>query len=270
MSKSQFTFDKFCDDLGPAKVVHTYDPCCDLRAVVVIDNVACGRMAAEARLGGVITGRGGTVLVHVGDGDGRLAPLRAALEASDLPCTSFYPTHVNRSRSLLNEAIAFADAGGFIDFTASTRPEFIADGEVPALEALRIAVDAGVPAARLTVTSDAGGSLPLYVDGDFKGLEAATPDCLLNLIFETARQTPDRLPQIIAAMTLNPATALRLSGVGRIAPSCDANLLLLDFRSGHVTDVMCRGHWLMRRGRINPMQSSVLRGQDNAQCDATV
>lgn len=52
-TKSHFKFESFCDDLGPAKVVHIFDPCCQLRAMVVVDNVACGpsiggvRMAAD-------------------------------------------------------------------------------------------------------------------------------------------------------------------------------------------------------------------------------
>lgn len=48
-----FEYERFCDDFGPAKVVHLYDPGAGLRAIVVVDNVACGpslggiRMAAD-------------------------------------------------------------------------------------------------------------------------------------------------------------------------------------------------------------------------------
>ncbi len=45
-----FAFDSFCDDLGPAKVVHIYDPDCDLRGVVVVDNVACGPSIGGIRM----------------------------------------------------------------------------------------------------------------------------------------------------------------------------------------------------------------------------
>ena len=209
------------------------------------------RIAAEARLGGVLTGCRGAVLVHVGEGSSRLAPLRAALDSSDLPVTSFYPTHCNRNRPLLDEAIAFARAGAFIDFTASTLPEFIAAGEVPALDALGIALADGVPAGQVTLSSDAGGSLPYYEDGELKGLQAATPDCLLALIFETARTNRDLLPQVIAAMTSNPASALGLAEAGRIAPQANASLLLIDPRSSVLSDVMCRGRWLMRAGILD-------------------
>jgi glutamate dehydrogenase/leucine dehydrogenase len=53
MSSTLFSIDSFCDELGPSKVVHVYDPRARLRAVVVVDNTACGpaiggvRMAAD-------------------------------------------------------------------------------------------------------------------------------------------------------------------------------------------------------------------------------
>ena len=50
MSTTAFTFDQYCDDLGPAKVVHVYDPCCGLRGIVVIDNVACGPSIGGVRM----------------------------------------------------------------------------------------------------------------------------------------------------------------------------------------------------------------------------
>lgn len=50
MSTTSFTFETFCDDLGPAKVVHLYDPCCQLRAIVVVDNVACGPSIGGVRI----------------------------------------------------------------------------------------------------------------------------------------------------------------------------------------------------------------------------
>ncbi len=53
MSNTTFDYGHFCDEIGPIKVVHIYDPASGLKAIVVIDNVACGpaiggvRMAAD-------------------------------------------------------------------------------------------------------------------------------------------------------------------------------------------------------------------------------
>jgi glutamate dehydrogenase/leucine dehydrogenase len=56
MSASTFVIELSCDDLGPEKVVHVYEPRSGLRGVVVVDNTACGpaiggvRMAADVSL----------------------------------------------------------------------------------------------------------------------------------------------------------------------------------------------------------------------------
>ena len=50
MNGTEFTLESFSDDLGPAKVVHLYDPSCGLRAIVVIDNVACGPSIGGVRM----------------------------------------------------------------------------------------------------------------------------------------------------------------------------------------------------------------------------
>jgi glutamate dehydrogenase (NAD(P)+) len=47
---------EFCDDLGPSRVLHLYDPRSGMRGILVVDNVACGaaiggvRMAADVDL----------------------------------------------------------------------------------------------------------------------------------------------------------------------------------------------------------------------------
>lgn len=45
----------FCDELGPAKVLHLWDPSCGLRGVLVIDNVACGPSIGGVRMAPDIT-----------------------------------------------------------------------------------------------------------------------------------------------------------------------------------------------------------------------
>ncbi len=41
---------QFCDDLGPEKIVTLYDPATNMRAIVVVDNVACGPSIGGTRM----------------------------------------------------------------------------------------------------------------------------------------------------------------------------------------------------------------------------
>ncbi len=210
------------------------------------------RVAADASLGGTLAGIGGRVMLHVGDGDSRLGPMRAALEGSDLPPAVFYPTHVNRSPALLDEAVAFTRTGGFVDITVSTTPELVAAGDLPALEALQRATAAGAAVDRLTLSSDAGGSLPVYTDGRLTGISAANPGVLLELLQETMREQPSLVPLVMSALTANPARALALSDRGRLRPGLRADLLLIEPGSGRLAGVLCGGRWLNRQGPAGP------------------
>lgn len=55
MKSDGFEMERFCDDLGPAKVVHVYEPGCGLRGMVVVDNVACGPAIGGVRMAEDVT-----------------------------------------------------------------------------------------------------------------------------------------------------------------------------------------------------------------------
>ena len=211
------------------------------------------RIAADARLGGIISGTGGTVLVHLGDGAARLTPIYDALEGSDLPVSSFYPTHCNRNAELLAEAPKLACAGAWIDLTASTVPEFIQAGEEPALQALRQLIADGVPRDRISISSDAGGSLPWYENGVLKGLTAAGPGAMLETLQAVLREDRKVVADVLAALTRNLANALGLKDKGRVHIGASADLLLLDPDTGTLCDVMCGGRWLLRDATLNQL-----------------
>jgi beta-aspartyl-dipeptidase (metallo-type) len=202
------------------------------------------RVAAEVGLGGTLSGKQGVVFVHVGDGPGKLEPLRAALAGSDLPPRLFYPTHCNRNRELLAEAFDLARGGSCIDLTATTTPEFIAQGEVTVLDALRLAQDEGVPLERITFSTDAGGSLPHYENGVLLGLQAAGAGALLEAV-QGAAADAALFPLALAAVTCNPARALGLEGLGAVEAGAHADLLLLQEEGLAIQAVMCGGQWLL-------------------------
>ncbi|MBK7758606.1 MAG: beta-aspartyl-peptidase [Deltaproteobacteria bacterium] len=62
------------------------------------------RIAADAHVSGLMTGKAGLVHLHLGDGPRGLSLVREALAVSELPPRVFHPTHCNRNRRLWEEA----------------------------------------------------------------------------------------------------------------------------------------------------------------------
>ena len=83
------------------------------------------RLAADAHVAGLMTGKAGILHLHLGDGPRGLEFVRRALSDSEIPARVFNPTHVNRRRALFDEALFLARAGCTVDVTAFP----VAEGE---------------------------------------------------------------------------------------------------------------------------------------------
>lgn len=90
------------------------------------------KVVAEARVGGILSGKAGIVNVHLGDGERRLEYLVNMVKQTEIPIKQVIPTHVNRSISVFNAGIEFAKLGGIIDMTTSFDPEHLEVDEVKA------------------------------------------------------------------------------------------------------------------------------------------
>ncbi len=204
------------------------------------------RLASEAHVGGLMTGKAGLVHLHVGDGVRGLEPIRDALAHSELPARVFNPTHVNRRKALFDEAIALARAGSHVDITAFP----VAEGEDAwsAESALARFLDSGAPAERVTVSSDGGGCLPEFdADGRVSRMGVGDPSELSHAL-AALLAAGQPLERVLPAFTSNPARLLRLARKGHLTVGADADLVALDDH-GAITDVMANGTWQMTAGR---------------------
>lgn len=55
------------------------------------------RLASDVRMGGLISGKAGVLTIHMGSGKKGLKPLLDAIRESDIPVTTFWPTHMGRT-----------------------------------------------------------------------------------------------------------------------------------------------------------------------------
>lgn len=209
------------------------------------------RTAAEARRGGILSGKAGVVNVHMGDGARGLALLRRILAETEIPATQLLPTHINRNPSLFAEGIAYAKAGGLVDFTTSTVPAFLEEGEVKCSRGLRAMLDAGVDAARITFTSDGQGSLPDFDShGRLRRLHVGHVTSLFAEVRDAVRAEQVALGTALQVITSNPARILTLRGKGHIAAGADADIVLLEPESLAISGTIARGRWMMRDREI--------------------
>ncbi len=205
------------------------------------------RVASEAHVAGLMTGKAGIVHLHLGDGPRGLDLVRRALDESELPARVFNPTHVNRRKALFEEAIELARRGCTIDITAFP----VAKGEDAwsAADALVRYLDSGAPRGRVTISSDAGGCLPCFdAQGRVSSMDVGHSGALLETLRELlARGVP--LEDASPAFTGNVADLLRLPSKGRIAAGADADLVALD-DDGAVAHVFAGGRLHLRDGAV--------------------
>ena len=205
------------------------------------------RVASEAHVGGLMSGKAGIVHLHLGDGKRGLELVRRALDASELPARVFQPTHVNRRKALFEEAIELARRGCSIDITAFPVDED--EDAWSAADALVRYLASGAPRERVTISSDAGGCLPCF---DAQGRVCRMDVGHSGALVETLRELLARgvaLEDALPAFTCNVADLLRLPGKGRIAVGADADLVVLD-DAGAITDVFAGGRPQLRDGVV--------------------
>lgn len=204
------------------------------------------KVAAEAHVGGMMSGKAGIVHLHLGDGARGLDLVRRAIAESEVPARVFNPTHVNRRKALFDEALRLVETGATVDVTAFP----VAGGEDAwaAEDALERYWAAGLPAERITVSSDGGGCLPVFdADGRVAAMDIGDPGALagtLRAVLARGRGLAEALPPF----TTNVARLLRLPAKGRLRVGADADLVTLD-QNGAITDVMANGRWHVQDGK---------------------
>jgi beta-aspartyl-dipeptidase (metallo-type) len=207
-------------------------------------------VVAQARVGGMLSGKSGVTNIHLGEGLRGLRLLMRMAEETEIPITQVLPTHVNRTMDVLRLGFAFAQKGGYIDFTTS-RSAAKPDDETRAYRALRLALDSGVDGGHITFSSDAQGSLPRFdAAGKLVGLEVGSCRSLYGEARLAVLNAGVPLEQALAVITANPAAVLGLSQKGRIAEGMDADVVLLDPKTLDIRDVIARGRPMMLDGRV--------------------
>jgi beta-aspartyl-dipeptidase (metallo-type) len=197
----------------------------DLRATEP-DVESLARLVTDAYVGGRLSKKAGITHFHVGNGKRRLEPLRRLLDEYEVEPAWLYPTHVERSPALMEEAVELTRRGVTIDI--DTVEEDLAKW-------LAFYLDRGGDATHLTASSDASISSP-------GTLYAQVRDCIINRRFT--------VEQVLGLVTSNTARVLKLDRKGSLAEGKDADVLVLRQGSLDLKDVIALGRRLMIDGEV--------------------
>ena len=197
------------------------------------------RLATQARLAGLESGKVGEVHMHMGNGKKGLSDVFKIVEETEIPIKHFRPTHIQKA---LENGIKFANMGGYIDFTSGS--------PVSAAAAIAKALPR-VPVDRVTLSSDSNGSMPKWNEkNELIGIDVAKMTTLFECIRVLVRDHAVPFEQALALVTRNVAQALEIAPAkGSIAEGSDADLILLnDDMTFHT--VMARGRIMMEAGVV--------------------
>jgi beta-aspartyl-dipeptidase (metallo-type) len=182
------------------------------------------RVVTDTYIGGMLTGKAGVTHFHVGDGKKRLEPLRELLEGYEIKAEWLYPTHVQRNKKLLLEAIALSRRGSHIDMDVV---------EQDLARWFKVLLDEDAPLDKVTISSDA---------------DSSTPDILSDQFRRLVRDEGYDLEKVLPIITSNTACILKMESKGRLAEGKDADVVVLDAKSLDICEVVAKGKRAVREG----------------------
>jgi beta-aspartyl-dipeptidase (metallo-type) len=189
------------------------------------DSHALAHLVFDAHIGGLLTAKCGITHFHVGESDKRLKPILDLLNNFDIKPEWLFPTHIQRTKELMDEAIAFAMDGMPINIDVV---------EEDAAKWTKYYLEAGGPLENFTISSDA---------------DSTTPDVFYGQICGLVLKHKLPLELVLPFVTSNTARILALKTKGRLEKGCDADVLVLTEGSLEIREVISRGKRLVVDGK---------------------
>ncbi len=204
------------------------------------------RLASEAHVAGLLTGKAGVIHFHLGDGERKVELIQRALTETEIPPRTFHATHVNRNIPLFNDCCGLLEQGCYIDITAF--PKATAEPGIEADQAVLELIKLNLPLSQVTISSDGGGCLPCFnAEGEITHMDTGSAETLLQTLQSLLAADQD-LAKVLPLFTENVATLLRFKNKGRIDTGYDADLIILD-KDNQISDVMGGGRWFVQQGK---------------------
>lgn len=194
------------------------------------------RLATQVRTAGLLAKKAGIVHMHTGRGKKGYKDVLAIVDETDIPITTFRPTHVANA---YEDAITFANKGGYIDFTSGNETAKTAHLMKDAMSR--------APLDRITLSSDSNGSFPKWNDRlEIVGMGIGKMETLYDTVRHLIVHEHVSVSDAISPITKTVATGLLLyPRKGSVACGSDADLVLLNETDYSIDSVIALGKVMM-------------------------
>lgn len=178
-----------------------------------------------------------------------LKPMFDVVEKTGIPISHFVPSHVNQTDGYMSDAERWGQRGGWVDIGANYSPENNYSRATLPSKAYTRLLEAGVPLARILMSSDGNGAPPKEEKGENKPRVANyMPVGALHAAWRRIVQEEGAAPEdALRVVTSNVARATGLASKGEIAPGKDADLLVLN-EDWSIHSVFARGKVFVQDG----------------------
>lgn len=202
------------------------------------------RHLRDVHVGGLISGKGGILHVHLGGLSSKMDILFELVQKYEFPIKHISPTHVGRSKELFEQALEFARLGGMIDITTG------ASKFMDPWKAVLYAKERGVSIDNLSFSSDGhAGISKLNSAGVPDGFTKAPIFQNLEQLQALVKEGNTDFSEALKLITTNPAKNLSLKNKGKIQVGADADFCFFD-EQYNLTDVVARGQTMMKDGVV--------------------
>jgi len=180
------------------------------------------RILLQSRVAGMLSGKSGKAIIHVGGVKTGLQLLRQAVSNGDISPRQMLPTHISRTAQTVEEGKEWIlTYGGFIDFTAGEQ----------AVESISSLLKEHVPAEKILCSSDGWGSMPVFDEnGNFVSVKTAPVDTLYKSFVKLVTQKGYSIELVLPIFTSNVSDFFGISkeGYGYIREGGIASFVLVD------------------------------------------
>ncbi len=206
------------------------------------------KIVSRARLAGMISSKSGAVVIHMGDEPEMFTKLEGVMSKSNFKFSNILATHCNRNPEIFEESKRVGKILN-IDITTSSY-EYFKEIEIKPSKAVKELLLAGISPERITLSSDAGGSLPEFDEkGNLKKIFYAKPYSLLSEFKDLVLNENFKPWEAIKFFSANSANFFKLSTKGKIEKDYDADIILLDEKF-NLHSLIARGKFLVYKEKI--------------------